>query len=662
MTRHLVIGILIWTLIVGISLLWNVKREYDQYRHLAIKEAQSNYNKDISFRIWGSSHGGVYVPVTDRTPPNPALAHIPERDITTPSGRQLTLMNPAYMLRQIMEDYSSSYGIRGKITSNKLLNPNNAPDAWENAALQSFEKGSKEVLEFTTLDGKPFLRLMKPLYIEKSCLKCHDNQAYKIGDVRGGVGVSVPLDMYDNLRNKSVLTLLLSHFLFLVLGVGGMWLFNKRDLQRKAEALLAEEAIRRSEEKYRSIISTTAEGFWLLSVHDHKITEVNLAICEILKYKPEEMIGRSPAEFAKPEYRQTMSNIISRTKITNRRDFNGILLSKEGNEIHVHIQCTTIYNEDRKPEIAFAFITNINTQKELEDKLRSTNDTLITMNLDLEKRVFERTRKLEDSLASLKKLQNELIETGKMAALGGLVAGVAHEINTPIGIGITAASLLMDRTSKAMNDYHSGLLNGTAMDDYFQVANESSRMIFSNLTRTAELVKSFKQVAVDQVSQDRRVVHLHEYIEEFLLSLLPYTKKSRHVIKVECPADIQFDSYPGALAQIITNLIINSLVHGFEEIEFGSINLSISEENARIRIHYFDNGKGIDPDILKVLFHPFTTTKRGRGGFGLGMHIVYNLVTQSLGGSIRCESIPGNGVNFFIELPNPTPITSGFVI
>jgi len=163
---------------------------------LARKEARANFDKDLAFRLWATSHGGVYVPIDDRTPPNPALAQIPERDIQTPSGRKLTLMNPAYMLRQLMEDFGELYGIRGKITSFKLMNPINAPDAWEAEAMHQFERGAKEVFEFANIDGEPYLRLMAAMLVQQGCLKCHGSQGYKLGEVRGGVGVSIPMRPY----------------------------------------------------------------------------------------------------------------------------------------------------------------------------------------------------------------------------------------------------------------------------------------------------------------------------------------------------------------------------------------------------------------------------------------------------------------------------------
>jgi len=194
--RILLLASLIWTAVIGGLLLWDRHVERLHVEDLARREARSNFNKDLAFRMWATRHGGVYVPIDARTPPNPGLAHVPERDLVTPSGRKLTLMNPAYILRQMMGEFSEMYGIKGRITSFNLINPDNAPDQWEAAALRRFERGEKEVFEFTDMDGQPYLRLMRPMMVVSGCLKCHGFQGYKVGDVRGGVGVAVPMQPY----------------------------------------------------------------------------------------------------------------------------------------------------------------------------------------------------------------------------------------------------------------------------------------------------------------------------------------------------------------------------------------------------------------------------------------------------------------------------------
>ena len=183
------------------------------------------------------------------------------------------------------------------------------------------------------------------------------------------------------------------------------------------------------------------------------------------------------------------------------------------------------------------------------------------------------------------------------------------------------------------------------------MAREASKMILGNLSRAADLVRSFKQVAVDQSIEARRVFNVAQYIGEVLLSIRPEYKKVKHTITVNCPDTLEIDSYPGVLAQILTNLIMNSFIHGFDESIGGDITIDVALADNDLRIGYSDNGKGMDPDTLEKIFEPFFTTKRSHGGTGLGMHLVYNLVTQSLGGRIMCTSQEGQGAFFDIRFP-----------
>ena len=178
---------LFWTAALTGLLLWAVTKETRQVLNYAGMEAKANFNKDVALRNWAAKRGGVYVPVSKDTPPNPYLAHVPERDIETPSGRKLTLMNPAYMLRQTMQEFSELYGVKGRITSLKLLNPINTPDAWEKKALHQFEQGVSEISEVTSIDGKPYLRYMQAFYIKEPCLKCHSHQGYANEEYRRAI-------------------------------------------------------------------------------------------------------------------------------------------------------------------------------------------------------------------------------------------------------------------------------------------------------------------------------------------------------------------------------------------------------------------------------------------------------------------------------------------
>ena len=211
--------LLLWLGIVIFSLITMLYNERLQTIELAQNAARTHFNQDFSFRMWATSHGGIYVPVNEKTQPNPYLRHIKERDITTPSGKQLTLMNPAWMLKQLMRDYSGFRGTKGHITSSKLLNPENVADEWELNALKKFDDGQKEVFEFTQYNSTESLRLMKPLVTKDGCLKCHLHQGYKVGDIRGGISVTVPMKEYYLLENEKWTFLLIAHFIVFIIGL-----------------------------------------------------------------------------------------------------------------------------------------------------------------------------------------------------------------------------------------------------------------------------------------------------------------------------------------------------------------------------------------------------------------------------------------------------------
>ena len=259
---------------------------------------------------------------------------------------------------------------------------------------------------------------------------------------------------------------------------------------------------------------------------------------------------------------------------------------------------------------------------------------------------------LGESLEALSRMHDNLVQSEKMAALGGLVAGVAHEINTPVGLGVTASSWLKECTDKVIKRLGEGNLKRSELDKYLETARESCATILTNLSRAADLVQSFKQVAVDQTAGDAREFNLSDLASEALVSLRPKYKRTSHKVEVDIPGDITMYGYPGDVIQIITNLVMNSLIHAFEDMENGVISISARiRDQGTVEVHFDDNGRGVSADQAKLLFDPFYTTKRGQGGTGLGLHIVYNLVTQKLKGRISCTGEEGQGLHYVLSIP-----------
>ncbi len=339
----------------------------------------------------------------------------------------------------------------------------------------------------------------------------------------------------------------------------------------------------------------------------------------------------------------SIQSILKGTKKISRKDFSYQIEVKTNDELGI---------------LAKTFNEMSMRIQDYSNEIKQNEKKLLKLNEDLEQRVTQRTTQLEESnfslsqsLEMIKKTQHQLVESEKMAALGGLVAGIAHEINTPIGIGVTAASFLEKKAKELKQILENKEVSKETIQDFVKNFVESSQMVLYNLSRASEVISSFKQVAVDQTNEDLRFFCLMEYLNEVLLSLNPKLKKLKHEIKLNCPKDLKILNFPGAISQIISNLIFNSTLHAFEEKQKGMMTIDIKEKNETININYHDNGVGIKKEVINKIFDPFYTTKRGQGGTGLGLHIVYNLVKHKLKGNIHCISETGTGTTFKIEIP-----------
>jgi signal transduction histidine kinase len=262
----------------------------------------------------------------------------------------------------------------------------------------------------------------------------------------------------------------------------------------------------------------------------------------------------------------------------------------------------------------------------------------------------------EDALRELQDAQQSLIEAEKLAALGGLVAGVAHEVNNPVGISLTVASSFARRCDRFSEEIKDGAVRRSKLEEFIGGSQEAAKQLVANLNRAADLIQSFKQVAVDRSHAERRLFDLRESTEQIVVSLRPALKRSSISLAVEVPSGIQMDSYPGPYGQVLTNLVLNSLVHAFPDRRAGNMRLAARQVGGdQIEIQFTDDGIGMSDDVQRRAFEPFFTTRRSRGGTGLGLHIVYNLVTRRLGGRLRLESEMGRGTTFTIRLPVSAP-------
>jgi signal transduction histidine kinase len=266
-----------------------------------------------------------------------------------------------------------------------------------------------------------------------------------------------------------------------------------------------------------------------------------------------------------------------------------------------------------------------------------------------EQTLTQTNKELKSSIQELNKTQERLLDAEKMAILGKLSAEISHEINTPIGVSITSTSYLSDLLSSLKIDIDNQKLTKRSLDDFTNNADQSLLLLLNNLNRASDLITSYKQVAVDQTSDKTRKINIAQYLNEIIQSLHPKLKKTKHIINVNCADNIDIYCHAGAISQIFTNLIINSILHGFDAIESGTITINAELKGERLFLHYQDNGIGVPQDKLSQLFDPFYTTKSGDGGTGLGTHIINELVTDTLNGKIVAHSDIGQGLSYDIE-------------
>lgn len=286
-------------------------------------------------------------------------------------------------------------------------------------------------------------------------------------------------------------------------------------------------------------------------------------------------------------------------------------------------------------------LTHQQTLKEENIRRSKTEHTLLATN-----------KELKNSVLELNKAKERLLEAEKMASLGMISAEVSHEINTSLGISITSTSYLLDTIYQLQKDLQQPKISKQIIERFIDNSIHSAELLASNLNRASELNTSFKHVAVDQVSDKIRLVNIPKYLDEIIQSLHPRLKQTSHDIAVNCDENIEIYSHPGAIAQVIINLIINSIVHGFEGINHGVISIDVSLSQHDIHLRYKDNGNGLSHEELENLFTPFYTTKADTGGTGLGTHIISNLVTDTLNGSIEASSKEGEGLSFDIVFPD----------
>jgi len=603
--------LLTWSVLV-LLLLWHVNAVNRQrFLDIANTEARASYNKDLLYRRWAASHGGVYVPVSESTPPNPYLAMIPERDIVTPSGKNLTLINPAYMTRQVHELAANQYGVKGHITSLNPLRPGNAPDPWERKGLQRIARGEPFISEFVEYDGEEYLRVIYAMNTEEICLKCHQHQGYEVGDVRGGLSVSVPLRPYLESSAVSARTNLLDFALIWVLGIL-LILFARGKvnghLQRVKRSLLkAQEAEARaslSEKNYRILFEGAPYGVGVADFETGEVLAVNEALCQMVGRTRDEIVGRPQAFLHPPEEMKSAQRADFTECFQEHREGNknavlpATLLTKSGETLEVEIKANQILYYGKKVMQGFFF--------------------------DVSERNL---------------LLSQAIRSSQMASIGELSAGVAHEINNPIGGIINYAELL----------------HGRVRDEKLQTILEK---IIKEGDRIAGIVKNLLSFARREDGTLERV-DVREVLEE-ATSLCAASLRKDGIALQKCYLDDlgRLRCNAQQVEQVLLNLLSNaqySLNKKFPSPDPGKI-IEVRAERVHrdwdevLEIRVKDYGLGIPREVVNKIFTPFFTTKEKGLGTGLGLSISFDIMRRH-GGRLAVNSVPGEYAEFLMILP-----------
>jgi len=403
-----------------------------------------------------------------------------------------------------------------------------------------------------------------------------------------------------------------------------------------------------------AIIATDLQGRMML---------FNRGAERMLDYREEDMLGKSPAllhlpaevearglalsaELGRPiQGFETFVALAQRDGIETRE---WTYLRRDGQALAVSLSVTHVRDRHGTPLGYLGVARDISAQRQAE---RQSHE----LHAELESRVSRRTAELREALAHLHRAQDELLRSEKLAALGSLVAGVAHELNTPIGVAVTVSSGLADKVRRFQQDLALGPLKRSMLDGLLASITEADQLLARNLARAAELIRSFKQVAVDRSSAQRRQFDLRETVDELLASLRPaYGRHGTELIN-ELPPGLRMDSYPGALGQVLTNLVVNAVLHGFDG-HGGAVRIALADRSeGTLDLMVEDQGRGMSAEVQARAFEPFFTTRLGQGGSGLGLAIVRNLVVGLLGGRIVLHSSEGQGCRFLLHLPLSAP-------
>ncbi len=601
---------LLWTLVVGASLTWTLLVYQREQMNTAYAEARANLNKDITVRRWATDHGGVYVPLTEQQKSVPFLNHVPGRDVETTDGKQLTLLNPASIVRQIMDRYARDYGIKGRITGLKYLNPANAPDDWEKQQIESFHRGDrKEVWEVTEIAGQPYLRHLRAMYMEEGCDKCHAILGYKTGDLRGATGLNLPLaDYYQKIRQARI-DLGITHGLIWLLGIAGIGTAS-RALERRDYEL----------SRAQSIIDSTHDAIVGMDIHG-TITTWNPGAERLFGYPGHEVIGVSMRMLLPPEQAGEEAEILGRIAGGERiENLETVRRRRDGGLIDIAATFSPIYDASGKIVGASKIARDITERKRAAIELERYRN-------NLEEQVRERTAELT--------LAKEAAEAANVAK-SRFLANMSHEIRTPMN-GIMGMAHLLRRDGVTPRQ--------AKRLDTIDISAKHLLEIINNILDLSKIEAG--KLTLEEVPL--RVEALLDNVREFLAER---AKEAGLALRIEPAVGLPpLLGDPTRIEQCLLNYATNAIK--FTEkgtVTIRVVTLAEANESMQLRFEVEDTGIGIEPAAAARLFSAFeqadNSTTRKYGGTGLGLAITKHLAAM-MGGTAGTESRLGEGSRFW---------------
>jgi PAS domain S-box-containing protein len=609
--------VLLWTGCIVTSLAWNLYEQREKILKIARNSAEITFENDILYRRWAAKQGGVYVPISEHTPPNPFL-RVPNRDITTSSGLFLTLVNPAYMARQVNQMSTDIHGSQGHITSLNPIHPENSPDPWETAALKSFEKSIKEISSVEKMAGEQYMRLMRPFIAEKACLKCHASQGYKEGDIRGGISVSVPLAPLWAIEKPLIAKISLAHLLLWLVGIGGI-VISKKGLEReilsreKAEAVLSE-----SVNTLRIVADFTYDWEYWRSP-DNRFLYVSPSCERITGYTREEFM-QDPELYSRIIHPDDRVHMISHLRETEScRELCELefrIVRRDGQERWIGHACNLVLDTDGQSLGRRASDRDITERKLAEQALQDRTLELQQLNETLEERVQERTKDLAAANETLRQLSVKLLSAQEEER-----KRIASEIHDTLGSCLSGIKFkvenALEQVGKAPN-----------------VEIQSLNVIIPAIQEGVEECR--------RIQMDLRPPMLDD------LGLLPtfswFFRRFQTIysqIQIEQEIDVEEGEIPNAMKIVIYRITQEGMNNIAKHSKANRVRLSLRKNGDRMELILRDNGQGFD--LKKVLGSE--STKRG-----LGLTSMRERVELS-GGSFGIESVEGKGTTLRASWP-----------